>query len=196
MIAAETLLTGTALSGGVLLAAAVLLWPRRISRWRAHRRRVSRGGSRNAEGIGGQATMPEALELLALAMSGGADVRGAIRTVSQALDGDLSEELAGVAMRIALGDDDAQAWGSAPQRWQPAANALQLASRAGVAPSTLLLHAAKDARRDALIGLEVATAKLAIRLVLPLGLAFLPAFVLTAVVPVVIALAQDVGISP
>jgi len=41
----------------------------------------------------------------------------------------------------------------------------------------------------------VATATLGIRIVLPLGLAFLPAFVLTTVVPVVLALANQVLVS-
>jgi tight adherence protein B len=38
---------------------------------------------------------------------------------------------------------------------------------------------------------EVETAKLSVRLVLPLGLAFLPAFVLLTVVPVVTAVATS-----
>jgi pilus assembly protein TadC len=40
--------------------------------------------------------------------------------------------------------------------------------------------------------LEVATATLGVRIVLPLGLLFLPAFILTTVAPIVLALAQQV----
>ena len=43
--------------------------------------------------------------------------------------------------------------------------------------------------------LEVATATLGVRIVLPLGLLFLPAFLLTTVVPIVLALARQVLVS-
>ncbi|MGB3859956.1 MAG: pilus assembly protein, partial [Ornithinimicrobium sp.] len=71
-----------------------------------------------------------------------------------------------------------------------------LAARGGVPPSELLSAAASDLRRDAVARVELQTAQLAVRLVLPLGLAFLPAFVLTTVVPVVIALATSVLRTP
>jgi pilus assembly protein TadC len=65
-----------------------------------------------------------------------------------------------------------------------------------VPPAGLLRDAAADLRRDALAQVEVATARLSVRLVLPLGLAFLPAFVLTTVVPVVLALADGLVLAP
>jgi pilus assembly protein TadC len=40
---------------------------------------------------------------------------------------------------------------------------------------------------------EVAAARLGVRLVVPLGLAYLPAFVLTTVVPVVLALTRSLS---
>jgi pilus assembly protein TadC len=56
----------------------------------------------------------------------------------------------------------------------------------------LLLRAADDLHLGELERLEVAAAKVAVRLVLPLGLVLLPAFVLTTVVPIVVALARQV----
>ena len=47
-------------------------------------------------------------------------------------------------------------------------------------------------RSNRLAAIDVAAARLGVRLVVPLGVAFLPAFVLTTIVPVVLALARQV----
>ncbi len=62
---------------------------------------------------------------------------------------------------------------------------------AGVPPAELLTRAARDLRSSHVALVQAATARLSVRLVLPLAMAFLPAFVLTTVVPVVLALATD-----
>lgn len=174
-----------------LAGAAVLLWPRGRP-WQAPRRR-----SRAGRGHGlAEAGIPEALELLALAMSGGADLPGALRQVARALGGDLGRELASVAAGLAWGLDEAEVWDLVTPRWEPARRAVLLASTAGVPPAGLLRDAAADLRRDALARVEAATARLSVRLVVPLGLAFLPAFVLTTVVPVVLALAGGLVLAP
>jgi hypothetical protein len=53
----------------------------------------------------------------------------------------------------------------------------------------LLLAAAEDLRRESLEQVELAAARVGVRLVAPLGLVLLPAFCLTTVVPLVVALA-------
>jgi hypothetical protein len=55
-----------------------------------------------------------------------------------------------------------------------------------------LARAAGEVRRAERQRLDVATATLGVRIVLPPGLVFLPAFVLTTVVPIVLALAHQV----
>ena len=67
-----------------------------------------------------------------------------------------------------------------------------MAATAGVPPADVLARAAQEVRRAEQQRLEVATATLGIRIVLPLGLVFLPAFVLTTVVPIILALANQV----
>jgi pilus assembly protein TadC len=67
-----------------------------------------------------------------------------------------------------------------------------MAATAGVPPADALAGAADEVRRGEQQRLEVATATLGVRIVLPLGLLFLPAFILTTVVPIVLALAQQV----
>ena len=84
------------------------------------------------------------------------------------------------------------AWGAVGADWARARRAMALADAAGAAPSLALRRAAAQVRADQLQQLELAAARLGVAIVLPLGLAFLPAFVLLTVVPLVIAIAADV----
>ncbi len=179
---------GTVLAA-VLVACAVLMWPGGTAPW--HLRRSTSKRSQDPFG-GDEPDLPEVLDHVALALRGGAGLQPALREVAAATPGDAGVELATVAAALAWGLGDEVAWAKAPPHWQPAQRALVLAARGGVAPSELLSAAALDMRRDALARVENETARLSVRLVLPLGLAFLPAFILTTVVPVVIALAGSV----
>lgn len=179
---------GAVLAAG-LMACAVLIWPGRTARWHV---RPSVFRRSHVPGGADEPDLPEVLDQIALALRGGAGLQPALRQVAAATPGDAGVELSAVAAAMAWGLDDEVAWAKAPPRWQPAQRALVLASRGGVAPSDLLSAAALDMRGDALARVENETAKLSVRLVLPLGLAFLPAFILTTVVPVVVSLAGSV----
>jgi Flp pilus assembly protein TadB len=134
----------------------------------------------------------DAVDLLALSLHGGAGLVEAIEAVASRLDGPLGAHLHTVAAAERWGVGTVAAWASVPSAWQPAARALRMAATAGVAPADLLARAADDIRRAEEQRLDVATARLGVRVVLPLGLLFLPAFVLTTVVPIVLALATQV----
>ena len=136
------------------------------------------------------------IELLALTLRGGAGLAEAMEAVAVRVGGPLGLHLQTVAAAGRWGVDDAAAWASVPSAWQPAARALRMANRAGVPPANALVGAADEVRRAEQQRLEVATATLGIRIVLPLGLVFLPAFILTTVVPVVLALAKEVLVNP
>ncbi|KQX61636.1 hypothetical protein [Angustibacter sp. Root456] len=69
--------------------------------------------------------------------------------------------------------------------------AFALAERTGASAAELLRRAASDERAARRAAVAVAASRLGVRLVVPLGLAVLPAFVLLGVVPVVIGLAQQ-----
>lgn len=89
--------------------------------------------------------------------------------------------------------------GVGPSSRDPSADArlrevLALAARAGVPAAALLRAAAEDVRDDAAAAGLAAAERLAVRLVLPLGVCVLPAFVLVGVVPVVVGvLSSTVG---
>jgi len=136
------------------------------------------------------------IDLLALTLRGGVGLDEAMEAVATRVGGPLGLHLQTVAAARRWGVDDAAAWASVPSAWQPAARALRMAATAGVPPADVLVRAAAEVRRAEQQRLEVATATLGIRIVLPLGLVFLPAFVLTTVVPIVLALAHQVLTAP
>lgn len=133
-----------------------------------------------------------AIDLLALALRGGVGLLEAVEAVGARLEDPLGAHLLTVAAAQRWGVESVEAWASVPSAWQPAARALRMAATAGIAPADVLEQASQEMRLTEEQRLEVATARLGVRVVLPLGLVFLPAFVLTTVVPIVMALAAQV----
>lgn len=193
----------------LLLAGAVLAWP-----WRstalpagldssarparpvpdaARPRSVRAVGRRH--GIPGAPAAPaiaDALELVALVLGVGGGLVDAVEAVARTSKGVVCEHLTIVAAAVRWGMPWSVAWGAVDDAWAPARRAMALADAAGVAPSAALRAAAADLRATQLQEMELAAARLGVAIVLPLGLAFLPAFVLLTVVPLVVALAGEV----
>jgi pilus assembly protein TadC len=186
----------------VLTATAVLVWPGSysvpaVAPDRTGAGRDHQGGGANADTGVIRTVVPVAdvagvIDLLALSLRGGAGLVEAMEAVAVRVGGLLGLHLKTVAAAGRWGVDDAAAWASVPSAWQPAARALRMAATAGVPPADVLVGAADEIRRAEQQRLEVATATLGVRIVLPLGLVFLPAFILTTVMPIVLALAQQV----
>jgi pilus assembly protein TadC len=189
----------------LLTAAAVLVWPRpfpvsvlALGRPRAGEDLLTSapvGPGVNRSGVP-VLEVAGVIELLALTLRGGVGLVEAMEAVAARVGGPLGMHLLTVATAGRWGVQDATAWASIPSAWQPAARALRMAASAGVPPADALVGAADGIRRAEQQRLEVATATLGVRIVLPLGLVFLPAFILTTVVPIVLALARQVLVSP
>ncbi|WP_207555808.1 type II secretion system F family protein [Intrasporangium flavum] len=137
------------------------------------------------------AQVASALALLALGYRSGLPTWDVLDAVGDGLPADPAADLRQVATALRWGASDTEAWGSVGTAWTPAARAVEVAHLAGVPPAPLLLAAADDLREAELERVEVAAARVGVRLVAPLGLVLLPAFCLTTVVPLVIALARD-----
>ncbi|MBM7413174.1 tight adherence protein B [Clavibacter michiganensis] len=131
--------------------------------WRWNRGLVSRAVSREpAPGL--------VLDLVAMAMSGGASVPRAVAVVRRACE------------RAGLGTgDDLAAVGSV----------VDAAARTGAPVAALLGSEAERIRRDAATRAERAAARLAARLMLPLGVCILPAFLAVGVVPMLLAVVSS-----
>jgi hypothetical protein len=164
---------------GVVAAVAVDRWVRRLE---PRAVRVAR--------LRAQADLPFALDLMAATLLAGAPPSGACVAVGEALGGPLGERLSRVGRALALGTPTAEAWEAVrdlPSGGRLAATAVR-ASRSGAAFGGALVRLAADLRAVRLAELESAGQRAGVLVVLPLGLCFLPAFVLGGLVPIVISM--------
>ena len=135
-----------------------------------------------------------ALDLLAAAGDAGLPPPAALREAGRAVGGGLGEAMTRAGAALLLGADPHQAWADAGA--VPGADVVRdqmfLVQSSG-APGVDLWHAAADGvRRRRRRAAEAAAATLSVRLVLPMGLCALPAFLAFAVVPVVLSLLGSV----
>ena len=137
-------------------------------------------------------SIASALDLMALALSSGVPLVLAVEEVATQSGPVVAAHLRRVVAALRWGVEDAAAWDGLPDVWRPAGHAVALAGMAGVPPAGLLTRAAADLRRAEQRRIEEAAGRLSVLVVLPLGLCFLPAFALLAVLPVIAALAGDV----
>ncbi|MGI5211582.1 type II secretion system F family protein [Plantactinospora sp. CA-290183] len=140
------------------------------------------------------ADLPLAADLLAAALRAGAPVDRAVAAVADALAGPLGERLAEVGRTLRLGGDPEEAWSRLGP--VPGAERLTLAavrsSASGAALAGALTRLADDLRADRATAAEAAARRAGVLIVLPLGLCFLPAFILAGLVPVIVAVLGDV----
>lgn len=129
------------------------------------------------------------LELLAVALGAGAGIPQALAAVGRAVGGPQGAALERAAAALLLGADWDAAWSTCPPGLAAAARVLEPSWSTGVAGVPALRDAAAQVRRRQRAAAREAAARLGVRLVLPLGLCFLPAFVLLGLVPVLLSLA-------
>lgn len=133
----------------------------------------------------------DALVLCALALRSGLGPIEALEAVAQHAGGPVAHHLRVVASAHRWGQDAATSWAHVGEAWRPAALAWQAAEQSGAAPAGVVLAAAERMRREEASRVEAAVQRAGVLLVLPLGACFLPGFVGTTVVPVVLHLARS-----
>lgn len=163
----------------VTLQLAGLAWTERLSR--------SRTDPLHAE-------LAVASDLMAAALRAGSPVPSAVLHVGEVLDGPLSASLTQIGRELAVGVSPKQAWQrighlDAARRLT---NAAQRTAESGAAMSGALTRCADDLRVDAAHERQARVQRASVLLMLPLGLCFLPAFLLAGLVPVVLAVISEV----
>ena len=136
------------------------------------------------------------IDLLSAAMGCGALPAAALRNVAPGVRGAAGDALAEAATSLSLGADPGVVWERVATAVPPlrgAARACARAASSGAAVGEELFRLAMAARAAAQVERRRRLQRAGVWLVLPLGLCFLPAFVLVAVVPVVLAAVPALG---
>lgn len=161
---------------------------RAVARWSGARRQMRRRADLRVRGL------PGAVSLLQVATAAGLPPRAAIAAVANIdsaleLDAVLSE-LGAVSRRLDLGADLSSAILALDRRDQrrmvKVIDVLRRAEVDGVALATHLDILVRDLRRERAVALDVAAQRLTVSLLFPLVVCILPAFVLLAVVPLLL----------
>lgn len=134
------------------------------------------------------AALPLAAELLAAALAAGSPPERAAEAVGRAVGPPLGTALMSASASLRLGAEPAAAW--EPLRRDPQLQALGRALAGagdrGTSPVPALERVAHDARDSLRWTAEARARSLGARAAAPLGLCFLPAFVLVGVVPLIV----------
>lgn len=130
---------------------------------------------------------PLVVDLLAACLASGASVESSVAAASRAVPGAAGEVLATATAALRLGADPVDVWRTVGELPELAglARAAARSAATGAPLAALLPRVADDLRATHRSTVEARTRTAAVRLTAPLGVAFLPAFVLLGVVPVV-----------
>lgn len=120
------------------------------------------------------------LDLAAAALSSGLSIPGTLKALDVAIGGAARTQTANLLL---MGATWEEAWEELPR--DRLREALRAAWTDGAAPVPLIQRSAQSLRLQRQRNAKEAAARLGARLVLPLGLCFLPAFILLGIVPVV-----------
>lgn len=196
----ELLVLGALILAGVLLGGgpgqpdggAGACPPRRATGRRTRVPGVGPGGRREDPDVA--LDLGVVLTLARAAIAAGTSVPGTLRALGRSGAG-VELERAGASLLLGAPWDEAVE--DVPARWLPLLEALAPAWTSGADPGPLLAQAADAVGAGRARATRIAAARLGVRLVLPLGLCFLPAFVLLGLVPVVVSFAGDLlSVSP
>jgi len=140
------------------------------------------------------AELPFATDLVAAALRAGSTPDAAARLVAQAVGGPVGERLALVGHALRHGRPAGEAWAHLgdSEAARRVVRAAQRSGHSGAALAGSLARVADDLRADAVLAAETRARTAGVLVVLPLGLCFLPAFVLTGLVPVIVAVVGGV----
>jgi Flp pilus assembly protein TadB len=141
--------------------------------------------------------VPLLADLVGACLAAGTTLDAALDAAALATPGPLADEVAAAVRSVRLGVPSRAAWAPLldPHRPPPVralGRALARSTDSGSAPAALLRALADDARTAARTAGDLAARRAAVLAVLPLGLCFLPAFVLLGIVPLVAGLLRAV----
>jgi Flp pilus assembly protein TadB len=140
------------------------------------------------------AVLPMALDLLAVCLRAGGPLVVALEIVGEALPGPLGDDLVRVAGMQRLGASPGAAWSvhQADPVLAPVVRLVRRSSASGSALAAAFERLAADLRTAAVAAAQARAQRAAVYATAPLGLCFLPAFVLLTMVPLAASIAPAV----
>lgn len=162
-----------------------------------------------------QVSLPFVLEMMAVCVRLGSSIPRSLELVGESLGGDFGEGLQRISTQLHEGNSWNEAWISAIDsggRYRPdmqqlrtrqshakqyrqyyalLERALEPSWRHGMSPVLRIEAVIEQLNRDCQRDIEEAGAKLAVRVLLPVGLCFLPSFLMIGVIPCLAAFAHD-----
>ncbi|NRQ40212.1 type II secretion system F family protein [Nonomuraea sp. NN258] len=140
------------------------------------------------------ADLPFAADLMAACLLAGRPVSAATEIAATAIGGPLGDRLTWVATQLRLGADPEPTWAHLAR--DPSTGLLSRtmtrAAQSGAPVADVLTRLADDARQAARATSIAAARGVGVKAVAPLGLCFLPAFVLLGIIPVIAGLASTI----
>jgi pilus assembly protein TadC len=132
--------------------------------------------------------LPLAVELLAACALAGRPVEASVDVVSSAVGGPLSDLLSEHTARVRLGADPVTEWRAMASHPQvaPLARSVLRSLESGAPVVDTFERLAADSRRARAVALQQRARSVGVRAAGPLGICFLPAFMLVGVVPTVV----------
>lgn len=134
-----------------------------------------------------RAALPLAADLMAAALAAGCPPEHAVSAVGQALAGPLGQRLRAVAATLSVGTEPATAWATIADEpaLRPLVRVMVSTARRGTSPVAALERIARDSEDVARWAAEARARSVGAKAAVPLGLCFLPAFILIGVVPLI-----------
>jgi len=131
--------------------------------------------------------LPTAVDLLATTLAAGSSVEAALPMVARAVGGPVGDELSTIGHRLALGVDPVTVWRAVAAHHQlgPFGRAALRAHESGASVSVAVQRLGVELRARQRAEVEARAKTVEVKAAAPLGVCFLPAFVLLGVVPMV-----------
>lgn len=178
-LCALAVVAGWALFGG--LPGVVLGIAAGAASWRAISRLESPASIRRRQEL--ERDLPFAVHLLGACLAAGSATTAALSSVAESMPGAVGEELALVHRRLHWGIDPASVWRSVDGPLEPLGRSMARAHESGSSVQLAVAQLADDLRLATRQRADTCARTIEVRAAAPLGLCFLPAFVLLGVVP-------------
>jgi Flp pilus assembly protein TadB len=139
-----------------------------------------------------EADAPLAAEILAACLATGSAPDRAAEAVAVAVGGPVGEELRSVVAHLRLGGDPISSWRQLERvrSLAPVGRSIARAAESGAPVAAAVAVVADEHRRQRRWRAQLRAHRVSVRAAAPLGLCFLPAFILIGIVPVVVGIGR------